>query len=322
MEYSFISISIFFILLSFMRRRKDGDSFFLGSKDGGILSISLSISATWIGSTTLFVLSIWVYRYGSAATWYLIAPGIGLILLGIFGVDEIRKKKGDSLAEYFTSKGVSQIVRISIFIIYTLFIAAQLVGFAKLSTVFNFSYTFGLFIGASVVGIYVLIGGFNSVRDTDVIQLLLVITAMFVLFIGLSTDELDLATFSPIFSPLDFLPSSTFIFYLTLGSLMFIAQDNHQRIKASKNSFTAKCSCINAGVLIIIYALSIAALVSTLPPSSGNPIIENLSRLGPASLIIVSTGILAAALSSADSALNISSYSLSSLKKNWINEKS
>jgi len=99
-------ICFVFISVGYLKRKssKDSTSFFVGMQDGGIVGTTFSIVASWIGATSMITLSVWVVKFGSGASWYLISPSIGLILIGIFGVKIIRKQKGISLNNYFNNK--------------------------------------------------------------------------------------------------------------------------------------------------------------------------------------------------------------------------
>ncbi|MEW8561007.1 MAG: hypothetical protein AB2541_02845, partial [Candidatus Thiodiazotropha sp.] len=312
MELLILVVSVGFVGIAVIRRlyfAKNTDSFFLGSKNAGILSLSASMTATWIGAASLIALSGWVGKYGAAAAWYLILPGIGMIILGLVGVVTIRNRTGTTLADYYNNKAFNRLFSLFLATVYTLILGAQLVGFAKLSSVLGFSYEFGLLIASIIVALYVLLGGFNSVRDTDVIQFILLIVGVVTLFtytpVTISTPKL-----STYFNTIDNLPDGLFITFVTLGVMMFVAQENHQRIKAANSTSVAKTSCIISGIILLIYAVSLSSFASSIEVNETNPLLHSLGMLSAIPLAIVSVAIMAAALSTADSALNIASFSL------------
>lgn len=308
-ELILIGICIIFIILPLVVKKKG--NFFTGSENKNLITTTLSITASWIGVTSMLVLSSWIFELGQAAIWYLISPGIGLILLGFFGIKKVRRFKGVTIGEYFKEKSIRITVIILISLIYTFVLGAQIVGFAQVSQGFNISYTFGLVISGIVIIVYVGAGGFNAVSTTDIIQAILIFITLIGLFFVIPIQS-SAINISEALNPFT-LKNPYGILFLVLGLMMFVAQENHQRIRAAKSDYIASTATIISGLIIIIYTISILSLTLSIGNNGDVPIIHAVGNLDLKYKVIFSIGLLGAALSTADTALNISSYSIHSL---------
>ncbi len=194
-------------------------------------------------------------------------------------------------------------------IFYTLVLGAQFVGFAKLSSILGFSYGIGLGVAAGIVSLYVILGGFNSVRDTDIAQFILVAAGIAILLNNVHVD-IVVPSLSSFFKPQEHLPDSMFYTFISLGFAMFVAQENHQRIKAAKSAASARYACIYSGIIIICFGLVMASFASSYSTDNENPVFAAIATLDKVPLAFVTIAIMGAALSTADSALNIAAFSL------------
>jgi len=308
-EIILIGICIVFILIPFLLKTKG--NFFEGTKDNDLLTTIFSISASWIGVSSMLVLSGWILELGQAAIWYLLSPGIGLILLGFFGIEKIRKFDGMTISDYYNEKVIKISISIIISLVYTFVLGAQIVGFAKISVGFNISYTFGLLLSSIVIITYVSLGGFKAVATTDIIQAILIFITLigFIIVLPISLDNINLSQMMNPFT----LKQPYGILFLILGLMMLVAQENHQRIRAAKTNKIAATATKVSGLIIITFTLIIFLVTISMGSVKGNPIIYTISNLKLLYKIIFSIGLLGAALSTADTALNISSYSIFTL---------
>ncbi len=309
-EFMLVIICCVFIITTLLFKKKKGD-FFLGRKNKGIFETTLSVTASWIGVTSMLVLSSWIFDLGHAAIWYLASPSIFLILLGLFGTSKIRKIKGVQLGDYFENKNIKKITIMFISIVYMLVLGAQIVGFANISQVFNVSYKFGLILSCLTIVVYLGLGGFDAVSKTDIIQAFLIFLTLFGLFF-VTPIKLNNVDFNAMINPFS-LKSQFSVLFLTQGLLMIVAQENHQRIKAAKSDKTAKISIIFSGIILLVFTLSIYLLTISIGKQEQNSLLFKISQQSTYLKIFFSIGFLGAALSTADTALNISSYSISSL---------
>jgi len=308
-EIILIIICCVFIFTTLLFKKKG--HFFLGQKNKGILETTLSVTASWIGVTSMLVLSSWIFELGHAAIWYLASPSVFLILLGLFGTSKIRKIKGVQLGDYFENNSIKKLTIAFISIIYILVLGAQIVGFAKISQVFNVSYEFGLTLSCLTIIIYLGLGGFDAVSKTDIFQAILIFLTLIGLFL-VTPIKFNNIDFNAAINPFS-LKFQFSALFLTQGLLMIVAQENHQRIKAAKSDKVAKLSIVFSGIILLIFTLSIYLITISIGKQEQNPLLFKISQLSAYIKIFFSIGFLAAALSTADTALNISSYSISSL---------
>ena len=312
MEIALVFVCIIFVVIAFFTKTHGG-SFFLGKRNSGLVSITLSICATWIGSASLLALSGWAVTFGASAVWYLIFPGIGLIALSLIGVDKIRAKKGLAISDYNDNKHFRASISIFLLFLYLMILSAQFTGFAKIAGQFNLDYVFGLILSASIVSVYVAMGGFDSVKNTDIAQASLIILSV-ILIVIFMPYKFVYPQVSTIFSLDNNLPGSLFMLFLSSGFLMLASQENHQRIKSATNAKVAKQACLISGFILIALSILIVSIGLSVPDQTIDPIFHILDELNnPLLSFFIAIGIMAAALSTADSALNIASYSASSI---------
>ena len=314
MEAILILFCIIFIGIAYFVK-SEGGSFFLGRRDSGAISLALSMSATWVGAASLLALSGWAATFGGSAIWYLLCPGIGLMLLSVFGVDSIREKKGLMIADYHDNKYFQASISIFLLVLYILILSAQFTGFAKISGLFDLNYIFGLILSACIVSIYVAIGGFDAVKNTDIVQVVLIFLSV-VLIVMFMPYDIEFPQSSSIFSLDGGLPNSLFMLFVSAGFMMFVAQENHQRIKAAKHAKDAKQACFIAGIILIAFSFLIVSIGLSVPEQVKDPISHIIAEVDSSILsFFIAIGIMAATLSTADSALNIASYSAFNIVK-------
>jgi len=319
-RYWLFAICLSFVLISVPRffwakkRPQNGkrawETYVKGSVPLGIFSSVCTICSTLIGATSMIVVAQWVTSFGDSAAWYLIAPGIGLILLGLAGVEAIRNCPGVLMPEYFSHRVVKFVFSLFIIVLYTLIMGAQITGFAKIATGFNIPYFWGLILCGSVITLYVGLGGFRSVVDTDIVQFILITMAVLILFFFFGNPQkIDYKTLiNPFGGEMHW---QTGCLFIAMGFMMFVAQENHQRIKAAKNAQIAKMSCVISGVIVILFAILLASVGHSTVLDATDPIPLAMRHLNPICGLLVSMGLLAAALSTADSALNIATSQMS-----------
>lgn len=301
----FIAITLFF--------KAKGD-FFLGNKDTGILKTTLSITASWTGVASVLVLSSWIFEIGQSAIWYLLSPGLCLVLMGIFLVKKIRRIAQPQIAEYFTDQNLQKILLLFIGLFYFLILTIQVVGFAMIAQSFEVSYLFGLLISCITIIIYLGLGGFNAVSTTDIVQALLIFITiaglLFIVDIDYSNVNLPYAL-----NPFN-LNKEYFLLFFIIGLIMFIGQENHQRIKAAKSDKVASISIILSGIITFLFTMAIYLLTLSIGEQDVNPILFLINKYTIMWKILFSIGLLGAALSTADTALNITTNSIATLINN------
>lgn len=170
--------------LAASRHMKTLDDFVLGGRRLGPWVAAISERAS--GESAWFLLGLPAAAYGLGFTEYWSVIGIagGILASWTFIAIPLRRETAKlgalTLPDYFELRyrDKSRVLRIVsmvvILVFYTAYVAAQLVGAGKiLHATFGIDPRYGLIIGAAVVVLYTLLGGFLAVAWTDLVQGLL-----------------------------------------------------------------------------------------------------------------------------------------------------
>ncbi len=178
------------------KNRSKEDFIVAGRRLGGFV-ISLSERTAAESSWLLLGLSGALFTTGLGEVWTVVGCVTGIVLSWIVIARRLRVQSEElgaiTLPEYFFQRvgGRSQAVRVvSMLIIiffFSFYVAAQFVGAGKvLNVTFGLDPMWGMIIGAVVIVVYTLMGGFLAVCLTDVVQALLMITTLlFMPLVGL-----------------------------------------------------------------------------------------------------------------------------------------
>jgi len=164
------------------RRTKDQEDYFLGGRQLGPWVAGLSASASSSSAWSLLGVSGAAYATGLQAFWFL--PGVlGGYLFSWFWVaprlrDAAEKEDAVTLSEllfgHYDESGSHVVIRsasVIIIVSFMFYVAAQFQGAGlAFSNSFGLSPTVAILVGAAIVLIYTLIGGFWAVAVTDAVQ--------------------------------------------------------------------------------------------------------------------------------------------------------
>lgn len=171
-------------------KNKNADDYFLGGRNLGGWVAALSAQASDMSGWLLMGLPGAVYAFGANQAWIAIGLFIGTVLNWLFISGRLRRytiKAGNAMTipEYLSNrfrdnknilKAISSIVVVVFFLVYT---ASALAAGGKLfSSVIGMDYHAALALGASVILIYTLLGGFLAVCKTDFIQGMLMLVGI------------------------------------------------------------------------------------------------------------------------------------------------
>ncbi len=174
---------IVMIVIGFISYRYMGslDDFLLGGRRLGPTVIAFSERAS--GESAWFLLGLpgFAYAMGMSAYWTVIGCAIGIFISWVFIATRLRKLTGeygaltipDYLEEKFKDR--SKLIRLVsttiILVFYVVYLGAQFIGAGKvLNATFGLDQNIGMLIGASVVVLYTMFGGFLAVALTDLVQ--------------------------------------------------------------------------------------------------------------------------------------------------------
>ncbi|RLG87933.1 MAG: hypothetical protein DRO16_05555 [Thermoprotei archaeon] len=329
----YLSITLAIGIWSSRRVKKLVDYVVAGRKLGYLLTYG-TILATWFGTGVVIGGASMAYSFGyRGVIMDPIGAGLCIILFGLFIASILRKRGYLTVSDFFRERygeGMELITAIVQVIAYMGWTASLLLSFGAIFNVFlGLPYSTGLIIGTVVTIIYTMLGGMWSVALTDLIQSFLLIIGVIILLPyvvsaagGLSVigKQIPLSDFSILpekgWGYLGYTGLLGAAFYISswivqgLGSLS--CQDLVQRALSARNERISKISSIMAGITYIILGLvpaTIGIFGRLIIPDLDNPdqIIPmlGLKLLPVIPFTIFSIGLLAALMSSADSAMLI-----------------
>jgi len=318
-------------MLSFWlsRKAKSLEDFFLASRKLPAGLVYFSLVASWIGATSVLVSVDEAYHRGISSIWVMGVPAVVTALIFAFVLARpIRRLQIVSLPDLVEMR-YGRVVRhlaAALIIWYMIVLAAsQMVAIGNfLKMLLGTSYIEALYLGTAVVLIYSVLGGFLSVVITDAFQFfLLMLCLMGLLFfllgevaipdlIGLTSQLGNKEYFSP-FSDLDrnLLIVLSFVCAWTISPIVW------QRIQAARDEKQARLGLFASaatflgvyGALVFIGILAVGVFPSGIEEI---PILSELilSHTGKTLGMVLFLGIVAAIMSTMDTAINTGALSL------------
>ena len=251
----------------FTKRTKDSKTFH-GANLGFITCVAVG-AGEWLGGTSTTGVSEYGYLYGISGSWYTIANGIGIIVLGLFFAKKFRNLQKPTISgiigEHIGGKtqivsGVFQLV-IMVVVGVSQMIAIGTIGQALFGLAPEISISV---MGAGVL-LYTVLGGMNAVGKTNVLHMIVMYVCAIVALIVCVTSAGGIKNVA------ESLPSSYFsmgtiggakisswIIASVLGAC--VAQAGLQPILAAKNERVAKSASLTIAFVVIPFGIITALL--------------------------------------------------------------
>lgn len=202
-----ISTIVLYLLLMvltgvYFSKKSDGstEGFYLGGRKLGPLVAAMSAEASDMSSWLLMGLPGVAYLTGLAdATWTAIGLAVGTYLNWLLVAKRLRRYSVSlnaiTIPEFFSKRyrdTKNILACISAVVIIVFFIPYTASGFKAVGTLFNslfgVDYHTAMIIGAAVIVLYTVLGGFLAVSTTDLIQsLVMTIAIIVIVFFGINT---------------------------------------------------------------------------------------------------------------------------------------
>ncbi|MCU4176707.1 sodium/proline symporter [Carboxylicivirga sp. N1Y90] len=174
------------------RKSKSNNDFVIGGNKLSGYSLALSERATGESAWLLLGLTGFAFAEGMAALWVAIGCVSGVFIIWFFMAQPLRKyterHKVMTVPSLFMKRfpGNDRLISLSTSLIvvffFMLYIASQFAGAGKISdNTFNIDPFWGMVLGAGLVTIYTMLGGFITVVATDAFQALLMVITCVVL---------------------------------------------------------------------------------------------------------------------------------------------
>ena len=329
-----IVIALYFVVMIIIgilsrRNAKVADDFFVAGRKGSSLFITGSLLATIIGGSATVGMAGLGFRIGLTGMWWLLVGSIGLVFLGLFFADKVRKFGLYTLPELVEKqydKRISLAASILIVIAWIGVVAGQIVAAGKILGILGVGdAAMWMVIFSAVFVTYTLLGGQYAVIRTDVFQIGIIFAGIFggvaLLLVRLGGIDGLIANLSPqqLSFPLsaDFGVADLISFLLLVGLTYVVGPDMYSRLFCAKDVKTAKKSAFWTAALIVPFALSIvvigmgaSVLFPGISPEQAFPTVIN--GVFPTLVgAIVLAALLGAVMSSADICLLTASTILS-----------
>ncbi|MFT5501156.1 MAG: SSS family solute:Na+ symporter [Woeseiaceae bacterium] len=311
------------------RRAKSSTDFMIAGRNLGLPLATGTMLATWMGAGTIMGAAGAAYGGGFLAV---IADPFGaalcLFLIGFIMARLMRRLKLITVTEFLEQKydrRAGLLAACGLLIAYVGWTAAQFVAFGFiLNTFTGIDTEFGIYLGAAIVLTYTAFGGMWAVALTDFVQMIIIVAGILILFpLALNdiggwsafTAALPEHSFSMI--PVEHTTDSWLNYladWAVLGIGSLAAQDTLQRSFASKNESVAQNSAylaaigyLTIGVIpVLLGMIGFVAMPGLADPETVVPQLA-LMHLPPFLMAVFISALLAAIMSSSDSAILASS---------------
>lgn len=308
--------------------KQSNDDFLMASKSLGpvVLAGTLFVANTGGASTTGIATN--VYSYGLSACWYVIAAGVGFVLVS-FIAPYFRKAQANTVPEIISKRyGKASHIFTAFTSIAALFMAtgAQIIATASIiNVVTGLSFQTAAIITTVVVILYTMVGGFASVAAANMMHVLFITIGMSIAML-IMVNNPDVGGFAALFAKaeevsqatgngLDLLSMTkigvpTVIGYIAMYCMTFpTGQEIVQTYCSAKSGKAAMTGSVIAGVLSAVYAIvpAIIGLLAytcidgfALAGAQKNALAEATIRFAPSVVAgLVLAAIVAATMSSA-----------------------
>lgn len=199
---TFIAYSalMLFIGFYFYRKNKSTEDYFLGGRSLGPVVSALSAGASDMSGWLLMGLPGALYVGGLVESYIAIGLSIGALLNWSFVAKRLRIytsiiANSITIPDYFETrfdddKHILRIIcAIVILVFFTFYVSAGLVGGAKLfESTFGIDYAYALTTGTIIIVAYTFLGGYKAVCWTDMIQGLLMMSALIIVPVVMLTN--------------------------------------------------------------------------------------------------------------------------------------
>ncbi len=190
-------------------RAKTHEDYVIGGKKIGGVSLALSERATGESAWLILGLTGYAFTNGVSAIWVALGCVIGILFIWLVMANPLRlatEKTGamtipSLLARRFpgTEKPIGILSSLIVVFFFLFYIAAQFSGAGKVfHDTFGLTPFWGIVIGAGIVTLYTVLGGFITVVATDVFQAVLMIFTLIVmpivLLLILASNNISLAS--------------------------------------------------------------------------------------------------------------------------------
>ena len=256
------------------KAQQSNDDFLMAGKSLGPLVLAGTLFAANTGGASTTGIATNVYSYGLSAAWYVIAAGIGFVLVS-FIAPYFRKAQASTVPQIISKRyGKASHIFTAFTSIAALFMAtgAQIIATASIiNVVTGLSFQAAAVIITIVVIAYTMVGGFASVAAANLMHVLFITVGMTIAMFVMVSNE-AVGGFAALFSKasavtdangvnMDLLSMTkvgapTIIGYIAMYFMTFpTGQEIVQTYCSAKDGKSAKVGSVIAGLLSAAYAI-------------------------------------------------------------------
>ncbi len=254
--------------------KQSNEDFLMAGKSLGPLVLAGTLFAANTGGASTTGIATNVYSYGLSACWYVVAAGIGFVLVS-FIAPYFRKAQASTVPQIISKRyGKASHIFTAFTSIAALFMAtgAQIIATASIiNVVTGLDFKTAAIIITIVVIIYTMVGGFQSVAAANLMHVLFITVGMAVAMVVMVNNK-EIGGLSNLFAKAKTLTDSTganmdmlsmtkigiptVIGYIAMYFMTFpTGQEIVQTYCSAKDGKSAKLGSLIAGVLSAVYAI-------------------------------------------------------------------
>lgn len=274
----FIYMAITVVIGLYVSRKKtkekqSNDDFLMASKSLGPLVLAGTLFAANTGGASTTGVATNVFQHGLSASWYVIAGGIGFVLVS-FIAPYFRRAQANTVPEIISKRyGKAAHIITAITSITALFMAtgAQIIATASIiNVVTGFDFKTAAIISTAVVIVYTMFGGFKSVTAANLMHVIVITVGMTIAMFVMANHE-KVGGFGALFEKaqamkiqdknMDILSMSkvgvmTILGYIAMYFMTFpTGQEIVQTYCSAKDGKSAKVGSVIAGLITAAYGI-------------------------------------------------------------------
>lgn len=254
--------------------KQSNDDFLMAGKSLGPMVLAGTLFAANTGGASTTGIATNVYQFGLSAAWYVIASGIGFVLVS-FIAPYFRRAQASTVPQIISKRyGKASHIFTAVTSITALFMAtgAQIIATASIiNVVTGFDFKTAAIVSTAVVIVYTMFGGFKSVTAANLMHVLFITVGMTIVMFVMVNNE-AVGGFGALFEKAKMMQDAqgnnmnmlsmtkvggmTILGYVAMYFMTFpTGQEIVQTYCSAKDGKSAKLGSVIAGVISAFYAI-------------------------------------------------------------------
>lgn len=186
--YLVIYVIITLVIAFVGSKKRSDEDYLIAGRNVGIIGFVTSVVASYIGGAALVAYAAYVYQFGISAIAVFLGTMIGFLVFIPYArkIRKVGSENGfytlsDWLYYKFDKRTGDASSVILIFVYLGMLLNQFIAGSTILSSLSGWSYETSLLLASGIIGVYLMVGGFQSVIRTDIFQYLVLIVILVIL---------------------------------------------------------------------------------------------------------------------------------------------